>query len=397
MRHACFALTLLIAGCPSSEVGEDAGTVTDDTALLVDAPTPTDAPAPPDAPPEPPDASPLTEDAPLSLPDVPPVVSRDVRCGDPLPEGATLPTLRPYSGVCPVLAPGRNTIVSGGRTRELLVVVPSDLREDEVLPVLVMWHWLGGSASSMLTHGQVQASADALRFIALIPEKAGDVTIPIPFADPIDMAWPYLESSTDARVEAEVQFFDDMLACAAEAFSVDTACISSVGVSAGALWTGQLLQRRSDVLASAMVLSGGVGPASGFSFFDVRGFTEMPRPVPTLVAWGGPMDQCAMRFETASENLETALTDEGAFVMECVHNCGHTAPPVEDPTIGLGVLYRFALDHPFWLAPGESPYFVRGLPEGTPEWCGLGVGSATPRTGACPSALESCPVPALGG
>lgn len=398
MRSSPFLLSLvLVAGCPgSTEPGTDA-------ALLPDVPVRTDAGPGTDAPVARPDVPAAMPDVPAAMPDAPtadtpPIVSRDVRCGDPAPAGAPAPVLRPYSGTaCPALVPGRNTISSGGRTRELLLVVPADLRPEERPPVLVMWHWLGGSAGSMLRNGQVQESADALRFIAIIPEKTGDVTIPIPFLDPIDMVWPYLESTSDARFAEELGFFDDMLACVAEAYAVDTSCISSVGVSAGALWTAQLLQHRSDVLASALVLSGGVGPASGVSFFDVRGFTEDPRPVPTLIAWGGPMDQCAMRFETASQNLERAMDARGAFVLECVHNCGHTAPPVEDTMLGLGVLYRFALDHPFWLEPGESPYYVRGLPSGTPAWCGLGVDGATIRSGMCPSALESCPVPAVPG
>lgn len=387
-----------VTGCPASPEGPvDAGGALD--APLADAGPAADAPTAPDAPSPavdaPTGADTPSPDAP-SEPDAPPILHRDVRCGDPVPEGATPPVLRPYSGAaCPALVPGRNTIESGGRTRQFLLVVPTDLGPDERLPVLVMWHWLGGSANSMLTRGQVQVAADELRFIAIIPEKTGDVTIPIPFVDPIDMVWPYLDFTSDARFEEELVFFDDLVACVSGAYAIDEHCISTVGVSAGALWTGQLLQHRSDVLASAIVLSGGVGPASGLSFFDVRGFTEEPRPLPTLIAWGGPLDQCALRFETASQNLEVELEARGGFLVECVHDCGHTEPPVEETMLGLGVLYRFAVDHPFWLAPGESPYFVRGLPSDTPTWCAIGAGNATPRRGMCPSALDSCPVPAL--
>jgi hypothetical protein len=68
-------------------------------------------------------------------------------------------------------------------------------------------------------------------------------------------------------------------------------------------------------------------------------------------------------------------------------------PPVDDQVAGLAALYRFALDHPYWLAFGKSPYQVNGLPAGVPSWCGIGAGSATARTGACPqTSLDSqCP------
>jgi len=274
-------------------------------------------------------------------------------------------------------------------------VTPTTIAPGEVLPVLFMWHWLGGSADGFLDQGNVQAAADTYRFIAAIPEKKGDVVISIPFVRDIDMVWPYLTTSSDTRVDEELTFFDDMLACVSAQFSVNQDCISSVGVSAGALWTSQLLQKRADRLASAIVLSGGVGPASGTTLVDIRPW-ESPPPahaLPTLVLWGGPMDTCAINFQTASHHLEDGLGDNGSFIVECIHNCGHGVPPVDDPTLGVAALYHFAIDHPYWLATGESPYYVRGLPTGMPDWCSIGSGTATPRTGMCDPA--ACSTPAL--
>ncbi len=401
---APLALALLalvpLAGCSAPGAATDAGGGSDASRptsdagpiALPDARTAPDAALVPDAGP-PPDA--------WTGPDawLPP---RDVRCGDAAPADAVMPPPLPaYSGgSCPVLVPGRNAITSGGVTRELLLVVPSDYDPaTEHLPVIFMWHYLGGSADSMLTNGQAQESADALRFIAVIPEKRGDLGIEIPFAGTFDPAWPYLESASEARVEEELTFFDDMLTCVAQSYAIDESCVSTVGVSAGALWTSQLAMRRSERLASAIVMSGGIGPATsgiGASLgLEVRGWTEPARPIPVIVGWGGPRDQCGLAFERASHNLEAEMGDH--FVLECVHNCGHAVPPV-DQAVGLQVLYRFALDHPYWLRPGESPYLVRGLPDGTPDWCSIGIGNAVARTGACSAGgggLSSCPVPAL--
>ena len=332
-------------------------------------------------------------------PDAPPPMSRNVRCGSPRPEGAPRPPPLPAytGGMCPTFAQGRNTFRSMGNMRSFILVAPRTTMPGERLPVLFLWHWLGGSANGFLTQGNVQAAVDRYRFVAVIPEKKGDVAIVIPFVRSIDMVWPYLTSSTPARVAEEVTFFDDMLACVAAQYSIDEDCISSVGVSAGALWTSQLRLARSTRLASAIVLSGGVGPASGTTLLDVQGWrpTAPPRSVPTLVLWGGATDTCAINFQTASRNLERALVATNSFVMECVHNCGHDVPPVEDPTLGVAALYQFAFDHPYWLEPRESPYIARGLPAGMPTWCAIGPGSARIRTGMCEAGGPACNVPAL--
>ncbi len=43
----------------------------------------------------------------------------------------------------------------------------------------------------------------------------------------------------------------------------------------------------------------------------------------------------------------------------------------------------FGLNHPYWLADGESPFEETGLPEVFPDWCAQGAGTAVPRTGVC--------------
>ncbi len=379
-RLLTLALALALLGCDSS--------------------SPTDAgpPAPGDAGPSGGrDAGPSTgaDAGPGATTDAgPPTMSRDLRCGDAPPPGATLPPPLPAytGGACPTLRPGRNTLTSSGSRRELLLVTPTDMRPDERLPVVVMWHHLGGDANSLLGQGEVQASADQLRFIAAIPEKKGDLTINV-VVQQFDMVWPYLDQASAARMEEEAVFFDDMVACIAEQYPVEESCVATAGISAGALWSSQLLALRSERLASAIILSGGVGPATTNGFIDVRGWSGATHRASVLLAWGGATDACGADFHRASNNLGAALVAGGHFVEECVHNCGHAAPPV-DPAVGLPILWRFALDHPYWLEDGESPYLAAGLPEGTPSWCATGHGNAVERTGACTASM-ACPVGAL--
>lgn len=359
-----------VDAAPSGDGGRDAGR---------DAPPPRDAPAPPDSPDAfaPPDApAPDAPDAPR-----PP---RIVSCADPAPAGADVADPPPAytGGTCPMLAAGRNSITSSGNAREFILVLPSAIDPSERLPILFLWHWLGGSADGFLTRGDVQAGADEARFIAVLPEAKGDLRL----------QWPYVLIDPASRIEEEAVFFDDMLSCVAAQYNANLDCVSSTGVSAGALWTPQLAQVRSRHLSSILVLSGGVG-VSGDFLNPIHPWTGAAHRMPAIVLWGGPSDWCGVDFNRLSMNLENALTADGHFFAECIHNCSHAEPPL-DPLPGMSQysgLWRFALDHPFWLDDGESPYQATGLPSGMPTWCGIGAGSATIRSGMCAGgALGSC-------
>lgn len=292
-------------------------------------------------------------------------------CDQTPPMGSTLAPPPPvYAGSCPHLVSGKNIIVSSGKARTFLLAVPTTIRPAEKLPLVFMWHWLGGSADSFFKKGEVQAAVDSQRFMAILPEAKGDIT----------WKWPFDVFVTAARQEEEYRFFDDMLACAAAQFAVNTNCVSSVGVSAGALFTDQLATGRNKYLASAISLSGGVEGVA-------KKWGNPPRKLPMLVLWGGASDICAglVNFQTASKALETQLVKDGHFFVECVHNCGHAEPPLEASMMltKYAAFWEFVFAHPYWLKTGESPYKTSGLPAGMPAWCGIGAASATPRTGIC--------------
>ncbi|MBI5527222.1 MAG: hypothetical protein HY897_12880 [Deltaproteobacteria bacterium] len=309
---------------------------------------------------------------------------KNVTCAVPPPPGADLPDPLPAytGGACPDLQPGRNALTSSGAAREFLLLAPANLDPSESLPVLFLWHWLGGSAEDFIEKGEIQLAADQLRLVAAIPESKGDLSI---FG--FDPQWPYLFFASDERLEEEAVFFDDMLACIAAKYNVNTNCVSSAGVSSGALFTDQLAQVRSRRLASFLSLSGGVGTGTGGldPRAAVRPWTGADHKLPALVLWGGPSDWCGINFEASSKLLEDALVAGGHYFIECVHNCKHAEPPTSPPAgeSRYSGLWRFFLDHPFWLRDGESPYQLRGLPANLPEWCGVGAGSAKIREGEC--------------
>ena len=306
------------------------------------------------------------------------------RCGDAPPPGAVLaPEIPKYASMCPTLETGymdgqpANLItqnIEGLKLeRSFLVIVPDDMRPDEALPVMFMWHWLGGSGKDFYERADAQEAVNEKRFIAVIPDgRAPEQGVPF--------KWPFSILDLDASMEADFRLFDDMLSCVAEQFAVDKDCVSSVGVSAGALFTSQLAGHRGDTLASFMSLSGGVGGAV------VKGWSAPAHKLPALVLWGGDGDFCiAVDFKQTSQNLEKKLVEGGHFVTECIHNCNHSTPPFEVPEgmTDFAPLWDFLLDHPYWLAPGESPYNELGLPPSMPSWCAVGVGEAVPPAGVC--------------
>ncbi|MCB9705336.1 MAG: hypothetical protein H6711_25905 [Myxococcales bacterium] len=298
-------------------------------------------------------------------------------CGQEPPPGAVLAPPPPtYGGACPVIELGflegddtaPNEIMTAGGPRRFAVVAPVEIKDGEELPVIFMWHWLGGSAHDFYERSEVASVVEELRFIAVIPESKGDVLF----------KWPFTSLDTDARLEEEFEFFDDMFACVAELFPIDVNCVSSTGVSAGALFTAQLAGGRGEHLASIMSLSGGVGGV-------VKPWKTPAHAMPAMVLWGGRDDFCvAVDFAQASHELEKGLEADGNFVLECIHNCAHSTPPfdVPDGYPTFAPLWMFALDHPYWLPEGHSPY-EGGLPVGYPEWCAVGAGNASERVGVC--------------
>ena len=340
-------------------------------------------------------------DGPVSVPDAtidsaPDAQSYRFLCSAPRPAHAPVPDSPPLSTGCTPLVAGTNTITTSAKSRQFMMVLPANLQPDERLPVIFMWYWLGGSAQGFIDKGQVQAAADDERFIAVLPIDEGAEVLNL-----LNTRWPFDITQTQARMDEEFTFFDDMLSCVEQQYNVNSDCVSTAGVSAGALFTDQLAQGRSTTLSSFLSMSGGVNDTI------IRGWNTVPHPLPGIVLWGGDgpptMDGVkdilgclgiGMDFSVASKDMETALVANGNFFIECKHNCGHVEPPLPTPADGetpFAGMWEFAWNHPYWLAPGDSPYLTTGLPDTLPSWCGIGANSAVPRSGSgCPPAENPC-------
>ncbi len=299
-------------------------------------------------------------------------------CGTEPPPGATLaPPLPSATSSCPVLETDGtlNVMTTSAGDREFMVVVPEDIGADETLPLIVMYHWLGGDAIDFYDRAEAQLAANYHRFIALIPVGREG-------ADGVPFRWPFSIADDMLRMDEEFEFFDDMVGCAHDQFGVDKECVSTMGVSAGAMFSAMLASRHGDNLASFISLSGGTGGDL------IQPWIPTANHMPALVLWGGPQDVClTIEFETNSKQMEMDLAADGHFMVECIHNCAHSTPPFESGGPGMPAyssMWGFFLDHPYWLEDGDSPYLQNSmLPDGWPQWCAIGPGNAVMRVGEC--------------
>ncbi|MCG3174539.1 MAG: hypothetical protein GMKNLPBB_02784 [Myxococcota bacterium] len=353
------------------------------------------APADPDAGPEP--AFPVPD---------------DVSCASPVPEGAPKPPpFKPYSGTCPVFknnfadpkwnpaggydkqglweiepAGNINTILSAGNNRQFYLVYPPDWDGKTPLPVVWGWHWLAAKAKSFLRDAEIMWAVKTHRFIAVIPEALKKAN-----GDRLYTAntWPFPPAVTTSKPadpggqtgpEADIKFFDDTLYCLSQQFAVNNQCVSTVGVSAGALWSAYLATQRGEYLASVLSLSGGYSDT-------FPKWQPQTHKYHTLVLWGGCTDRCILDMTKMSMRYQEALVKDGHFTVECVHPCQHGVPPVprldnDQNMPKFELLWSFILNHPYWVPPNRSP-FRKGLPKAFPTGPHTTIGTCGPKPSQC--------------
>ena len=282
-------------------------------------------------------------------------------CHEAAPAGAPEPpSPKSYSGgSCPQIVPGYNTgFTSDGRSREFMLVAPSDHDPSKSYPLVFAWYHITGNAMDFVEYIDVQAVADAKQMIFVIPQDSGM----------FEATWP-MTPLDDNQADVDLVFFDDLLSCIHAQFSVNLSCVASAGVSSGGLWTAFLGQRRGEYLASNLVFSGGYPTEFASEWWS---WQESSHRFASLVLWGGPDDKLGIDFHHASINYIDHLSGDGHFIVRCEHDQGHGAPPPDDdqdePPVS--AIFDFVLQHPYWFE-GSSIYQTDGPPEDMPSYCKL--------------------------
>jgi poly(3-hydroxybutyrate) depolymerase len=227
------------------------------------------------------------------------------------------------------------------RDRSFLLYLPPD---PEGAPLLLLWHWLGGSASSAAQTFSAQQVANERGWIVAVPDSC--------CSSQTEWGYPPATQAT----EQDLTFFDDLLGCVGGQYEIDTTRIYTSGMSAGGLWSSYLVLERSQYLAGAAIFSGGIG-LFPYETPDSR--------MPVLLVDGGPTDIFGrvVNFHTMTEEFATRLTEDGHFVVHCVHTSGHTIPQGAN---AWG--FNFLASHDY--AQMDSPLSGSDLGDGGyPNWC----------------------------
>ena len=255
-------------------------------------------------------------------------------------EGAVGTELVPIAD-CPQLAEGRSVdFPSGGERREVELVLPADYDPAQSWPLIFAWHGITADIDTIMEKTDLEAAAERYGVIFAVPQSLmlGGVK-----------AWDPLNGE-DAN--KDLLFFDDLYTCLTQQYAVDLDRVATTGMSNGGMLSGVLLVERSDVIAAAAPMSGGI----------MLPYADVDRAMPTLVLWGGETDSAyGNDFHAMSLDMIDILLGNNHFAVSCDHGMGHVLRPEF-----MDVVVPFLLDHPMGISP--LPY-QDGLPEGLPKHC----------------------------
>ena len=241
---------------------------------------------------------------------------------------------------CPEIDGGKITLTSDGRERTVKVLLPDG--DTAGKPLVFAWHPLGADADWLASALDLREYADTVDAVVFVPDSTGENTY----------EWGYVVETV-----ADLTLYDDLRTCAYEQLAIDLGRVSSVGFSAGALWTSYLAVHRGDTLATILPFSGGADPIIAY---------EAPAgPLSALLNYGGDTDLYGggiVDFTETTLSLADGLVGDDHFVVLCNHDGGHTIPPE-----GRDMMDAWLTRHTF----GAASPFVSGDLSNFPDYCGV--------------------------
>lgn len=271
---------------------------------------------------------------------------------------------------CKPIVNGTNSVIVNGRTRKFEVNLPANLSSKAA--ILFVWH------------GFLQSSTDFANTVVYDPQAGAwkrfdpnAFNIPLITITPVDgnlipvwgLDWDIVSG------EKDFPYFEAMLTCVEQQFSVDTTRVYSFGFSAGAVFTNLLAAAYPHLFAATI-------SESGTWFNDKAEWSEITVPLigTTFMKWkwpaldptdggavlmthgGGNDFATVISLENSNEKALNFLYANGRDVTECTHLFGHTLAP----DLTQAMYYSFMWQHqlgtrPLTLAGGmptaQNPVF----------------------------------------
>jgi predicted esterase len=228
--------------------------------------------------------------------------------------------------------------INGAAPRQYYVDVPMDTSQ----PMALLFSW----------HGYQQAPLDFKNLVGFDPNGASMPMVIVTPADtglflPQGLDWYILGSNGNV----DFPYFQGMLACLENQFSIDTTRIYSFGFSAGAVFTNLLASQWPHLFAATISESG--------AWFSDQAEVAAIDGVGQLVPWdwppldpadkgnvlmthGGPSDYATIiSIELADQAALPYLLENQRTVVDCAHNSGHAL----DPDVTNQMIYEYLLAH----------------------------------------------------
>ncbi|HTQ47599.1 MAG TPA: PHB depolymerase family esterase [Polyangiaceae bacterium] len=271
---------------------------------------------------------------------------------------------------CNTIVNGTSSLVVNGTTRQFEVQLPTDTSSSMAL--LFLWHgWnqQAGTFASQVVYdvpsGQwvpFDPNAFPMPLLIVAPDDTGLFVVGL--GGNVGLDWDIEPKSPPV----DFPFFEAMLQCIEQQFTLDTSRIYSFGFSAGAVFTDLLSAEYPHLFAATISESGAwfndpaeqqqvlVNNTVPFIKWAWPAFNPADKGN-VLLTHGGPNDFATIiSLENANEDALPFLYDNDRTVVECTHNFGHTL----EPDLTQGMIYEYLWDHQL----GGPP--LTGLPADFP-------------------------------
>ncbi|HVU04543.1 MAG TPA: PHB depolymerase family esterase [Polyangiaceae bacterium] len=254
---------------------------------------------------------------------------------------------------CNPIGNGTTTLVANGVTRTFSVQMPADTSK---MALLFLWH------------GWMQVPSDFANTIVYdvpkgkwVPFDPNAFPMPLMIVTPTDTKLiPPLGLDWDiVSGEKDFPFFEGMLNCIEQQYSIDTTRIYSFGFSAGAVFTDLLSAKYPHLFAATI-------SESGAWFNDQSEWSDVSIPIiqwnwpafdpadrgNVLLTHGGSGDYATViSLESTNTKALPYLHSNGRTVVECAHTFGHTL----DPDLTQGMYYDYMWAHQLGGSPLAGP------------------------------------------
>jgi predicted esterase len=342
-----FAALTACGAAPSQESGEPADGDASESSATPSPATPPSTSSSGQEPQRTPEGNPVfdgiadADEEPPSPPNAPAEPSPSATAPTTPVTGSAAPIIPEPTGPCPEFVTGTQQIL--GLTTEIVAGAPGPAKG----PLLFTWHGTGGTGRQALLQlpQSVQRDIVSRGGLVIAPSDNGQVRSGADVTFVLGVWY----------AGADLDYADQLVACAVQNHNIDPRQIYVTGCSAGGLMAGVMSMERSSYVAAAAPNSGGVAAPT----FRVQDRERIPA---VMTLHGGANDNVIVNFGDTSRALADALTPLGAFVVECNHGSGHCGAP---PSLHEAA-WEFMLAHPFGTQP--SPY-AQGLPTSFPEFC----------------------------